>query len=308
MCSSFVLVMDSPTGHYWSSVSTRQRCLAPERHGGDDVCLQALVLPKLPHANGGALLADSSIEWTDATWNPVAGCTVISPGCTNCYAMRMAARLEAMGSTKYSGLTRKSGCRSVWTGRLTLDRTVLEAPLSWTKPRMVFVNSMSDLFHENVPDTFIRDVWSVMRKARQHTFQILTKRPERMASLSLSLPLLPNAWLGTSVENRDYLFRLDELRRTAASVRFVSFEPLLSDVGAVNLQGIHWVIVGGESGPSARPMDPRWVTSIKRCARTHGASFFFKQWGGVNKKKTGRTLQGRTWDEFPRITSSKCMS
>ena len=244
-------------------------------------------------------MAESSIEWTDATWNPVAGCTVLSPGCTHCYAMRMAARLDAMGMAKYAGLTRKSGRRAVWTGKVFLDHHALEVPLSWTKPRYVFVNSMSDLFHDRVPADFVAKVWNVMGKARRHTFQILTKRPERMAEVTRSLPVLPNAWLGTSVESADYLWRLDELRRTRAVIRFVSFEPLLGSVAGADLHAIDWAIVGGESGPKARPMDPVWVAEIQALCRSAGAAFFFKQWGGRNKKAAGRKLHGRTWDEMP---------
>jgi len=250
-------------------------------------------------------MAESSIEWTDATWNPVAGCTVISPGCTNCYAMRMAARLEAMGNEKYAGTTRRSGSRAVWTGRIRLDTASLEAPLSWQSPKMIFVNSMSDLFHESVTAEMVARVWRVMERARQHTYQILTKRPERMAAIVPTLPYLPNAWLGTSVENADYLWRLDELRRVPAFVRFVSFEPLLGSVGHANLSGIDWAIVGGESGPRARAMDPGWVIEIRANCRRHGAAFFFKQWGGTNKHATGRELDGQTWDELPTKWSSK---
>jgi protein gp37 len=244
-------------------------------------------------------MAESTIEWTDATWNPVAGCTVLSAGCTHCYAMRMAARLDAMGMAKYAGLTRKSGGRAVWTGKISLDREALQIPLSWSKPRYVFVNSMSDLFHELVPLDFVADVWRVMSRARRHTFQILTKRPERMARVTRTLPVLPNVWLGTTVENADHLWRLDHLRRTRASIRFVSFEPLLSSVSEANLKAIDWAIVGGESGPKARPIDPSWVTEIQALCRYTGTAFFFKQWGGKNKKAAGRELQGRTWDEMP---------
>jgi protein gp37 len=244
-------------------------------------------------------LADTSIEWTDATWNPVAGCTVLSPGCTNCYAMRMAARLEAMGVEKYRGLTRKSGRRAVWTGRVRLDRGALNAPTRWRKPRRIFVNSMSDLFHEAVPAPFVRDVWSVMEKTSWHTYQILTKRPDRMAQLTDGLPVLPNVWLGTSVENADYLARIDELRKVNAAVRFISFEPLLGSVEAADLTGVHWAIVGGESGPRARPMSEEWVDEIEAACRRSGTAFFFKQWGGVRKKAAGRTYRDRTFDEMP---------
>lgn len=249
-------------------------------------------------------MAETSIEWTDTTWNPVAGCTVLSPGCTNCYAMRMAARLEAMSTEKYAGLTRKSGGRAKWTGKVRLDETALAAPASWRKPRMVFVNSMSDLFHEGVPETFITRVWHAMSHASQHTFQILTKRPERMAVLSNRLPLLPNVWLGTSVESLGYLGRIAELKRTRAVIRFISFEPLITDVGRPDLTDVHWAIVGGESGPGARSMDQQWVDNIRLACERDGAAFFFKQWGGVNKKRAGRELHGQTWDGFPVRASS----
>src|SRR6185312_5599696 len=201
----------------------------------------------------------SEIEWTDATWNPVSGCKVISPGCTNCYAMRMAARLQAMGHRGYRGVTRRSGGRSVWTGQVHLNLPSLEVPLRWRKPRKIFVNSMSDLFQDAVPDEFIHDVWSVMANAPWHTFQILTKRPEKMRRLTADLPFLPNVWLGTSVESAEYADRIKQLQATTAAIRFVSFEPLLDSVGLIQLSGIHWAIVGGESGPSARPMKVRWV-------------------------------------------------
>jgi len=169
---------------------------------------------------------------------------------------------------------------------------------------MVFVNSMSDLFHENVPAEFIQEVWATMEQSSKHVFQILTKRPERMRDVAANLSTLPNVWLGTSVESRDYLGRLDELRATRASVRFVSFEPLIGDLGNLDLQDIDWAIVGGESGPQSRPMDPRWVTAIQRACTKSGTAFFFKQWGGVNKKKNGRKLDGKTWDELPKVKNS----
>ena len=244
-------------------------------------------------------MASTSIEWTDATWNPVAGCTVISPGCTNCYAMRMAARLEAMGTTKYRSLTRKTGKRWVWTGLVRIDRAALSLPSSWRKPRRIFVNSMSDLFHPAVPPEFVAEVWQVMRHASQHTYQILTKRPERMAELTDSLPVLKNVWLGTSVENSEYLWRLDYLRSVRAAIHFVSFEPLLGSVARVDLSGIEWVIVGGESGPRARPMRRAWVEEIQAACRDAGTAFFFKQWGGIRKDRTGRTFEGDTFDEMP---------
>lgn len=244
-------------------------------------------------------MADTSIEWTDATWNPVAGCTILTAGCTNCYAMRMAARLEAMGVDKYQGLTRKSGGRAKWTGKITLDRKSLGVPLKWSKPRRVFVNSMSDLFHSDVPADFIADVWNVMASTPQHTYQILTKRPDRMIDIIPDLQRLPNVWLGTSVEDSRVLHRIDEMRQVPAVVRFISFEPLIGSVAGAELRDIHWAIVGGESGPKARPMDTVWVDEIERMCRAAGTAFFFKQWGGKNKKATGRMLNGRTYDEMP---------
>jgi protein gp37 len=248
-------------------------------------------------------MAETSIEWTDVTWNPVAGCTVLSAGCTNCYAMRMAARLEAMGSEKYRGLTRRSGGRSVWTGKINCDETALSTPATWSKPRRVFVNSMSDLFHEGVPVAFIRRVWETMAVTRRHTYQILTKRPGRMASILKEWAVLPNVWLGTSVEDGEALGRIDELRRVPAAIRFISFEPLVGSVRNGNLQGVQWVIVGGESGPRARPMEPVWVDEIAEMCAIGGAKFFFKQWGGRNKKATGRTYRGRTWDDLPALNA-----
>ena len=247
-------------------------------------------------------MADTSIEWTDATWNPVAGCTVLSPGCTNCYAMRMAARLEAMSVAKYSGLTRKSGGRSVWTGKITLDDTSLDAPRSWSKPRRIFVNSMSDLFHELVPIEFIARTWRVMAETPQHTYQILTKRPDRMAEVAASLPLLRNVWLGTSVEDANFFYRINHLRRIPAAVRFISFEPLIGSVAGADLHGIHWAIVGGESGPRARPMLEQWVVEVEAICRRNGTAFFFKQWGGKNKKAAGRSYRGTTYDELPALS------
>lgn len=244
-------------------------------------------------------MAETSIEWTDATWNPVAGCTVLTAGCTNCYAMRMAARLEAMRVEKYAGLTRKSGGRAKWTGKLFLDHKSLSIPATWSKPRRVFVNSMSDLFHSDVPANFIAEVWQVMADTPRHTYQILTKRPDRMMEIVPSLRKLPNVWLGTSVEDSRVIYRLDELRQVPAAVRFVSFEPLIDSVRTADLTGIQWAIVGGESGPKARYMDPAWVDEIEAMCRRSNTAFFFKQWGGRNKKATGRQLNGRTYDEMP---------
>jgi protein gp37 len=213
--------------------------------------------------------------------------------------MRMAARLEAMGIDKYRGLTRKSGGRAKWTGRISLDRKSLSIPATWSKPRRVFVNSMSDLFHADVPAEFIAEVWKVMAATPRHTYQILTKRPDRMIALVPSLPKLPNVWLGTSVEDDQVLHRIDELRKVPAVIRFVSFEPLIGSVSSAKLTDIHWAIVGGESGPNARHMDQAWVNEIFDICHHDNVAFFFKQWGGRNKKATGRSYRERTWDDLP---------
>jgi protein gp37 len=241
----------------------------------------------------------SSIEWTEATWNPVAGCTVLSPGCTNCYAMRMAARLALMGRNKYVGTTRKSGGRSKWNGKVILDSASLEAPLQWKVGRLIFINSMSDLFHDEVPGEFIEKVFSVAATTPQHTYQVLTKRAERLMTLGQTLSWPENLWMGVSVENADYTWRIECLRKTPAKVRFLSLEPLLGPLGDLDLHNIDWVIVGGESGPGARPMDEQWVRSILDQCRRLKVPFHFKQWGGANKKKAGRVIDGRTWDEMP---------
>jgi protein gp37 len=251
-------------------------------------------------------MADSDIEWTDKTWNPVAGCSVISPGCKNCYAMRMAGRLEAMGVAKYNGTTIRAAGRAVWSGKIVLDENSLFQPLGWTKKSRIFVNSMSDLFHEDVPDSFIVSVWNVMREANWHSYQILTKRPERLLEVTsrLRLPKLENVWLGTSVEDRRRVFRIDELRMVPAHIRFLSIEPLLGPLGTLNLTGIDWVIVGGESGPKARKIEENWVLDVLAQCRNSGVPFFFKQWGGTNKKRAGRLLAGQVWDEFPSTANS----
>jgi protein gp37 len=254
------------------------------------------------------LMAESQIEWTDATWNPVVGCSIVSTGCTNCYAMAMARRLEAMGVEKYNGLTRKSGGRHVWTGRAKTDERALEIPLSWRKPRKIFVNSMSDLFHEDIPSTFVRAVWDVMRRTPRHSYQILTKRPERMAEIvsRMKHPVLQNVWLGTSVEDRTVADRISLLAQVPAAVRFISFEPLVGSVGSLDLTGIDWAIVGGESGRNARPISEAWIDEIHRQCADQSVAFFFKQWGAWggdkrrrSKKANGRLYRGRTWDEMP---------
>jgi protein gp37 len=253
-------------------------------------------------------MADTQIEWTDATWNPVAGCSVITAGCTNCYAMAMARRLEAMGVSKYEGLTRKSGGRAVWKGIVREDRSSLDIPRRWKKPKKIFVNSMSDLFHEKVSDQFILSIWGVMRETPHHKYQILTKRPERMASVVADLieEVLPNVWLGTSVENKDVIDRISHLRKVPAAIRFVSFEPLIGSVGPVDLTGIHWAIVGGESGRGARPVREEWIDELHAGCAGYKTAFFFKQWGAWgkdnrkrSKKANGRIYRGRTWNEMP---------
>lgn len=242
---------------------------------------------------------NSSIEWTESTWNPVVGCKIISPGCKNCYAMRMARRLEAMGQPKYAGTTRMSGGRPKWNGVVRIDEASLSLPATWKTGRMIFVNSMSDLFHEDVPIAFIKRVFGTMKRTPQHTYQILTKRAERLEELSFKLVWPKNVWMGISVENKDYAYRIDHLRRTGAVVKFLSLEPLLGPLDDLDLTGIHWVIAGGESGPKARTVDADWIRSIRDQCFDADVAFHFKQWGGVNKKKAGRVLDGRTWDDFP---------
>jgi protein gp37 len=242
---------------------------------------------------------NSSIEWTEATWNPIAGCTVLSPGCTNCYAMRLASRLAAMGQEKYQGTTRISGGRPKWNGKINLDPPSLNLPRKWKKGRLIFVNSMSDLFHEKVPLEFIQKVFATMNGTPQHTYQVLTKRADRLKELSPKLKWGPNIWMGVSVESEHYLSRIDNLRRTRAKTKFLSLEPLLGPLDDLDLNGIDWVIVGGESGPGSRTMKREWVRSIRDQCIEEGVAFHFKQWGGTNKKATGRTLDGRTWDEWP---------
>ncbi|MBK5274470.1 MAG: phage Gp37/Gp68 family protein [Desulfuromonadales bacterium] len=235
-------------------------------------------------------MAKSAIEWTGSTWNPVTGCTKISPGCTHCYAERMAKRLKAMGQPNY-----------VTGFELALHPRSLELPLSWKKPQTIFVNSMSDLFLDQVPTEFIKQIFDVMRRAHWHTFQVLTKRSKRLMELSPELVWSPNIWMGVSVENADYTYRVDNLRATGAQVKFLSMEPLLGPVNSLDLQGIDWVIVGGESGPGARPMQEEWVVEIKDQCLQAQVPFFFKQWGGFRKKKAGKELQGRTWEQMPKV-------
>jgi protein gp37 len=217
----------------------------------------------------------------------------------------MAARLQAMGMHKYAGTTRKSGRRHVWTGKVNLDRNALAVPLGWKKPLRVFVNSMSDLFQEKVEASFIREVWRVMERGHWHSFQILTKRPDRMLEI-LSGPgfrVLDNVWLGTSVEDKDHLDRIDVLRCVPARIRFVSFEPLLGPIVNPNLNGVHWAIIGGESGPRSRPMEAWWVEHLHEACERQGVAFFFKQWGGSHKRRNGRLFKDRTWDDYPTAAS-----
>ncbi len=232
----------------------------------------------------------SSIEWTDATWNPVRGCTKVSPGCKHCYAETFAERFRGVpGHPFEQGFD------------LRLVPEALELPLRWRASRRIFVNSMSDLFHEQVPDAYVRRVFGVMRRASHHQFQVLTKRSARMAKLASTIDIADNVWMGVSVENQKYTSRVDDLRRIEASVRFLSIEPLLGPIARLDLRGIHWVIVGGESGPGARAMDPAWVRSIRDQCLASRVRFFFKQWGGVRKHLNGRVLDGRTWDDMPAL-------
>ena len=233
-------------------------------------------------------MAKSSIEWTQVTWNPITGCTKISPGCKNCYAERMSRRLKAMGVEKYNKEF-----------DLALHDYTLEAPLSWTKPKIVFVNSMSDLFHEEVPFEFIQRVFNVMKRASWHQFQVLTKRSKRLSELAIHLEWPSNVWMGVSVESQEYTYRIEKLVQTNAYIKFLSLEPLLGSLPSLDLSGIDWVIVGGESGPGARPLSEEWIIDIRDQCLATNTPFFFKQWGGINKKKNGRVLQNNTWDQMP---------
>lgn len=235
------------------------------------------------------MASTSNIEWTEMTWNPVTGCVKVSQGCKHCYAERMAIRLHAMGAARYADVFKP-----------TLHEDLVDLPRRWKKPRLIFVNSMSDLFQEAVPDSFIHRVFATMQECPQHTFQILTKRSERLRQLGTSLPWPSNVWMGVSVENQQVVSRVSDLVAVPAKVRFLSCEPLIGSLERLPLQGIHWVIVGGESGAGARPMKPEWVESIQRQCRARRVPFFFKQWGGVRKEMAGRELHGRTYDEMPR--------
>ena len=234
------------------------------------------------------MMATSTIEWTQATWNPTTGCSKISPGCKFCYAERMSGRLEAMGIPKY-----------VHGFQVAQHEDTLDMPLRWKKPKLIFVDSMSDLFHEEIPFAFIEKVFVVMQHARWHQFQLLTKRSERLMQLSPSLDWSKNIWMGVSVENQDHTFRIDHLKRCAAATKFLSLEPLLGPLPDLELEGINWVIVGGESGPGARPLHEEWVIDVRDQCLNADVPFFFKQWGGVNKKRSGRLLQGEEWNQMP---------
>lgn len=230
----------------------------------------------------------TKIEWTETSWNPITGCTKISKGCENCYAERMAKRLKAMGNKRY-----KNGFN------VTIHNDLFCKPYTYTKPTRVFVNSMSDFFHSQIPVDIIQELMRIMADCPQHIFQILTKRAERLAELSKSLSFSPNIWMGVTVESAEYIERIELLKQTGAKIKFVSFEPLITKIPDVDLSGIDWIIVGGESGPGARPMEKEWVIHLKELAGKYGVHFFFKQWGGVQKHKTGRILNGRTWDAIP---------
>lgn len=253
-------------------------------------------------------MANTKIEWTESVWNPVVGCSKVSRGCDHCYAERMAKRLVAMAraarergddpgrAANYEKVLTPQGR---WNGKVFMDRDALREPYGWRQPRVVFVNSMSDPFHENVSTDFIKAMFAVMNECSAHTFQVLTKRPERAATLSAELKWTSNIWMGTSVEDEAVMDRIDHLRTVGSQTRFLSCEPLLGPLPRLDLYGIHWVIAGGESGPGARPAEVDWVRDIQRCCRDSGVAFFFKQWGGVNKKKAGRLLDGRMYDEMP---------
>lgn len=230
----------------------------------------------------------SKIEWTDTTWNPVTGCTKISPGCKNCYAERMSKRLQSMGNFKY-----------MHGFEVAIHGHILNDPLRWVKPRRIFVNSMSDLFHEEIPYDFLKDIFKVMNKANHHVFQVLTKRPHIAFARTHSLKFSDNIWLGVSIESEDYQHRIDSLLLTEAKTKFLSLEPLLGPLTIIDLEGIDWVIVGGESGPGARPIKAEWVREIRDNCAENKVPFFFKQWGGTNKKRTGRLLDGLEYNQFP---------
>jgi protein gp37 len=240
----------------------------------------------------------SNIEWTQSTWNPIRGCTRVSEGCKFCYAERIAARFSREGLA-YEGLAKMTKAGPRWSNEVRLVEELLDAPLKWKKPQLVFVNSMSDLFHEDVPLDFILKVFDTMCKAEQHHFQVLTKRSKQLVKLNSELKWPENVWMGVSVENQDYKFRIDDLRETDAHIKFLSLEPLIGELRNLDLTDIDWVIVGGESGPGARPMQEEWVIDIRDQCKQASVPFFFKQWGGRNKKRKGRVLEEKTWDALP---------
>jgi protein gp37 len=249
------------------------------------------------------MATNSPIEWTEATWNPVTGCDRVAAGCDNCYALTLAKRLKAMGAEKYQndGDPRTSGPGF----GVTIHPASLDQPRRWRNPRVIFVNSMSDLFHAKVPMSFVRDVFDVMRETPQHTYQVLTKRATRLAKVADQLEWPDNVWMGVSVESFDAVDRIDRLRETPAATKFLSCEPLLSSLPDLDLQGIDWLIAGGESGPNARPMNPAWVMDLRDQCDRAGVAFFFKQWGGRTPKANGRELEGRTWDAMPALAGSR---
>lgn len=235
-------------------------------------------------------MANSKIEWTEVTWNPITGCTKISDGCMNCYAAKFAKRLQAMGNTRYqNGFTP------------TVHEDLIDLPKTWKTPKKVFVNSMSDLFHEDIPDEVILRIFNTMNETPQHQFQVLTKRPDRLVKLNQRLTWTENIWMGVTIESDRYLARADLLRKTNAFIKFISAEPLLSSIRDINLECIDWLIVGGESGPNARPVEKVWVEELQELALKNSVAFFFKQWGGVNKKKNGKLLNGRIIQEYPQV-------
>ena len=248
-------------------------------------------------------MSDTTIEWTDATWNPVAGCAIVTAGCSNCYAMRMAARLEAMGVNKYKGLTRKTGGRAKWTGRIRCDQNALSVPLAWKRPRKVFVNSMSDLFHKEIPRDYVDQVFSAMEEANWHVYQVLTKRSSLMRNYVRARydggKVPHHIWLGVSVEDSEHKSRVEHLKQINSDAKFISFEPLLGAIGEIDLRGVAWAIVGGESGPGAREMKAEWATDLRDVCLRDDVAFFFKQWGGARPKSGGRLLDGEEWNGFP---------
>ncbi|HRU98320.1 MAG TPA: phage Gp37/Gp68 family protein [Ruminococcus sp.] len=232
----------------------------------------------------------TSIEWTECSWNPITGCTKISEGCRNCYAARMAHRLKAMGNIRYENEF-----------EVTIHEDLIDKPLHWKKPKRIFVNSMSDLFHKDIPDEVIIRIFQTMNKANWHTFQILTKRSDRLAALSKKINWTPNIWMGVSIENKETIFRAEHLKNTNAAIKFISAEPLLESIDDIDLNGIDWLIVGGESGPCCRPLSEEWVVELQNLARKANTAFFFKQWGGINKKKNGSKLRGKYYKEYPKV-------